>query len=95
MDQQETTIRNADLWTRYFADEWGRWLDPMGTSAPVSEIAEGTGARVAGFLTLLAAGPIAWLYNANAAALAHDVPQSRLQVVERAEEERELVEALG
>jgi hypothetical protein len=60
---QESTVANADLWTRYFQDEWSRW----GTAADssVSAMAEGTAARVASFLTLVAAGPIAWLYNAN------------------------------
>ncbi len=61
---QESTIANADLWTRYFQNEWSRWLAPADSTA--SAMAEGTGARVASFLTLVAAGPIAWLYNANA-----------------------------
>ena len=95
MDQQETTIRNADLWSRYFADQWGRWLDPLGTSAPVAEIAEGSGARMANLLTAFASGPIAWLYRANASALAQDARESRLTVVERTEDRRELVEAVG
>jgi hypothetical protein len=61
--QQESTIANADLWTRYFQNEWSRWAAPADSS--VSAMAEGTAARVASFLTLVAAGPIAWLYNAN------------------------------
>lgn len=61
---QESTIANADLWTRYFQNEWSRWLAPADSTA--SAMAEGTGARVASFLTLVAAGPIAWLYNSNA-----------------------------
>lgn len=61
---QESTIANADLWTRYFQNEWSRWLTPADSTA--AAMAEGTGARVASFLTLVAAGPIAWLYNANA-----------------------------
>ena len=63
---QESTIANADLWTRYFQNEWSRWLAPSDSAA--AAMAEGTGARVASFLTLVAAGPIAWLYNANASA---------------------------
>ena len=84
----EATIANADLWTRYFQDEWSRWLAPFGgrADAPVSQMAEGTAARVASFLTLVAAGPIAWLY-ANAAAErgapVTDLPQRH--VVERDE----------
>lgn len=64
----EATTANADLWTRYFQDQWSRFLNPLGGPAQdnVSEIAEGTAARVASFLTLVAAGPIAWMYNANA-----------------------------
>jgi hypothetical protein len=60
---QDSTVANADLWTRYFQNEWSRWIAPSDTA--VSAMAEGTAARVAGFLTLVAAGPIAWLYNAN------------------------------
>jgi hypothetical protein len=57
----EPTIANADLWTHYFEHEWGRWLTPFG-GRPA---AEGAGARVASLLALVAAGPIAWLYNSN------------------------------
>jgi hypothetical protein len=62
---QEATIANTDLWTKYFNDQWGRWLNPLGVPAasPMSSIAAGTAAQVAGFLSLVAAGPIAWLYN--------------------------------
>ena len=61
MDTQELTIKNTDLWTKYYQDQWSRMLNPFGL--PVPELAEGTAARVAGFLTIVAAGPIAWLYN--------------------------------
>lgn len=60
MQNPEPTINNADLWSEYFRKEWGRW--PFGTQ----EVADGAGARVAGFLALVAAGPIAWLYSSNA-----------------------------
>lgn len=66
---QDSTIANADLWSRYFQEQWSRqWWNPISgaTPAPVAEMAEGTAARVANFLTLVAAGPIAWLYNSNA-----------------------------
>jgi len=62
----ESTIANADLWTRYFQNEWGRWMNPRsGQPSPLAAVAESTAAQVAGFLTLVAAGPIAWLYNSN------------------------------
>lgn len=61
---QESTVANADLWTRYFQNEWSRW--GASPHASVSAMAEGTAARVAGFLTLVAAGPIAWMYSSNA-----------------------------
>jgi hypothetical protein len=66
--EHEPTVANADLWTHYFRKEWGRWLDPLNTQPEDSlhQVAEGTAARVASFLTLVAAGPIAWLYNNNA-----------------------------
>lgn len=60
---QESTIANADLWTRYFQNEWSRW--PASSDTAMSAVAEGTAASVASFLTLVAAGPIAWLFNAN------------------------------
>ena len=59
---ESSTIANADLWSRYFQNEWSRWAPQ---ASPMAEIAEGTAARVASFLTLVAAGPIAWLYAAN------------------------------
>ena len=58
---EEPTIANADLWTKYFQDQWSAWAP-----APSAAVAEGAAARVASFLTLVAAGPIAWLYSANA-----------------------------
>jgi hypothetical protein len=57
---EEPTIANADLWTKYFQDQWSAWLP-----SPSAAVAEGTAASVASFLTLVAAGPIAWLYNAK------------------------------
>ena len=86
--QHEATIANADLWARYFHNEWSRWLAPFGgrANAPVSQMAEGTAARVASFLTLVAAGPIAWLYASAAAergAAVTELPQRH--VVERDE----------
>ena len=57
MKVQNSTVANTDLWSRYFQDQWGS------RQSPTSEIAEGTAARVAEFFTLVAAGPIAWLYN--------------------------------
>jgi hypothetical protein len=68
VSQQESTIANADLWSKYFQDQWSPWFrrsDDPG-SAPVAQVAAGTGARVANLLTLVAAGPVAWLY-ANSA----------------------------
>lgn len=78
----EATIANADLWAAYFRDQWSRWLAPLGARAesPVSQVAEGTAARVASFLTLVAAGPIAWLYATSAAergALVTELPRRR------------------
>lgn len=70
---QESTIANTDIWSKYFRDQWSAFLNPLGVRAddpaasPVAQMAEGTAARVAGFLTLVAAGPIAWLYRDNAA----------------------------
>jgi hypothetical protein len=95
VDQIESTAANADLWSRYFADQWGRWLNPLGEPSPITEIAQGTGAQVAGFLSILAAGPIAWLYNANNADVAGEQHASRLEVVEKTEDEPELARALG
>jgi hypothetical protein len=66
---QESTIANADLWSKYFQDQWGPLFGRRDASAelePVAQFAAGTGARVANFLTLVAAGPVAWLY-ANSA----------------------------
>ena len=69
LDTHDSTAANADLWARYFEQQWARWWNPLGVSATVPEVAEGTAARVAGFLTLVAAAPIAWLFDTNAALL--------------------------
>ena len=68
MTTQDSTVANADLWARYFQDQWRAFLNPFGMPAdsPVAQIAEGTAAQVANFVTIVAAGPIAWLYNTNA-----------------------------
>lgn len=73
VNPQESTIANADLWSKYFQDQWSPWFgrraDPGrdgSGSAPVAQVAAGTGARVANLLTLVAAGPVAWLYSNNA-----------------------------
>lgn len=64
----DAAVANADLWNKFFQDQWKAFLNPLGveTPAPVAQFAEGTAARVSGFLSMLAAGPIAWLFEANA-----------------------------
>jgi len=64
----DATVANASLWAHYFEQEWKRWLNPLGlpVAEPVAQFAETTGARIASFLTLVAAGPIARLYSENA-----------------------------
>lgn len=78
----EATIANADLWAHYYREQWGRWLAPFGAgaAAPLAQVADGAAARVASFLTLVAAGPIAWLYARSAAergAIVTELPQRR------------------
>ena len=66
MNAQDSTIANADLWSKYFQDQWS-WLTPRDRADDsVVRMAAGNGARVANFLTLVAAGPIAWMYANNA-----------------------------
>jgi hypothetical protein len=64
MTPQEATVANTDIWAHYFEQQWSRWLDPFGLAT--KEVTHGNAARVAGFLTLVAAGPIAWMFAANA-----------------------------
>jgi len=59
---QESTVANADLWSRYFQEQWG-------AAGPLAQIAEGAAAQVASFLTFVAAAPIAWLYSTNTPAV--------------------------
>jgi hypothetical protein len=78
----DPTIANTAIWSHYLTEQWGRWLAPLGgrADAPASQIVEGTAARVASFLTLVAAGPIAWLYATSAAergAIVTELPQRR------------------
>lgn len=94
MSHQESTIANTDLWSRYFQDQWSRWLNPFGVQAasPVTQVADGTAARVAGFLTLVAAGPIAWLYSSNEPAAVIDRSAERTLPTMHVSEELESVE---
>jgi hypothetical protein len=64
VNQQESTIANADLWAKYFHEQWA-WLKPLAGPDAVT-VAAGAGARIANFLTLVAAGPIAWMYTNSA-----------------------------
>jgi hypothetical protein len=64
--QQDSTIANADLWNRYFQRQWSPWMTSGRHDDPIAQVAAGAGARVANLLTLVAAGPIAWLYASNA-----------------------------
>jgi hypothetical protein len=84
MKEHETTIANADLWSKYFQDEWSRMLNPFGRPAdsPLTKIAEGTGARVANWFSLVAAGPIAWLYSTNPNPVAADEPVESQEAVD-------------
>lgn len=68
MNAQDSTVANTDLWSRYLRDQWG------GRQSPTAEIADGTAARVAGLFTLVAAGPIAWLYNTRRDPVVEFVP---------------------
>jgi hypothetical protein len=56
MKTPEPTIANADIWAKYYRDQWG-----AAPGSPAAQIAEGTAARVANFLTMVALGPIALL----------------------------------
>ena len=80
---ESSTVANTDLWSKYFQDEWSRFLNPLGLppASPVNQIAEGTAARVASFLTFVAAGPIAWLYTSN------DTRTPQVQTIERDDED--------
>jgi hypothetical protein len=89
----EPTVANADLWSKYFRDQWSRWLNPLGLEGPVAEFADGTGARVANFLSLVAAGPIAFLYEtkgADVVEIAGDDERASLRPY-RAEREAEAI----
>ena len=63
--QPEPTVQTADMWAKYFEEQWRPWLAPLGPRTPLSQLAEGTAARVAGFLAVVVGGPIAWLYASN------------------------------
>lgn len=65
-ESPSSTAANADLWTSYLHSEWSRWTRKgeqpgiFGQAAPsaIDTIA----GQVAAYLTLVAAGPLAWLY---------------------------------
>ena len=78
MKAPDSTVANTDLWSRYLRDQWG------GRQSPTAELADGTAARVAGLFTLVAAGPIAWLYNTRQEPLG-ELPPEGLEAVEAGE----------
>lgn len=81
MEAPDATTANADLWFRYLQDRSRSWLIPFGT---VPEVVEGTAASVAGLLTMVAAGPIAWLYNSNVPHVDEIARESRERALEEA-----------
>jgi len=87
MKEHETTVANADLWSKYFQDEWSRMLNPFGRPAdsPINKLAEGTGARVANWFSLVAAGPIAWLYTTNPNPVAAPIDEEADAAIEEIE----------
>lgn len=78
MTTQDSTVANADLWSKYFEDQWRGWLTPL-AGPEAARVAAANGARIANVLTMVAAGPVAWLY-------ASSTPKAnvaQLRVVER------------
>lgn len=84
MDARETTTNNADLWARFFTDQWSAWLDPFGISAartggdPARAIAETAAADVASFVALFVRDPIEHMYQDNAPAVTRFVQETAI-----------------
>lgn len=71
--QPEPTVQTADMWAKYLEEQWRPWLAPLGPETPLSQLAQGTAARVAGLLAVVVGGPIGWLYASNFAQHAEPV----------------------
>ena len=69
MTQHESTVANSELWCKFLREQWSFWFDPFGllvNSSTPDLLADRVAARIANLLTLVAFGPVAWLYQSSA-----------------------------
>jgi hypothetical protein len=76
MPVQDATAANVALWAHYLDDEWGRLLGPFGQM----DAAHAMASAVAGWLAILTAPQIAWLYEDNAAVVSQHLAESRTRL---------------
>jgi hypothetical protein len=71
MNPTETLEANEAIWSHYLRSQTHSWLDPLGLlgrSSVGREVLDADASRIAGFLSAIAAGPFARLYNDKATA---------------------------
>jgi hypothetical protein len=76
MPVQDATAANVALWAQYLDDEWGRLLGPLGQA----DAAHAMASAVAGWLAIVTAPQIAWLYEENAAVVSQHLAESRTRL---------------
>ncbi|MDP9238831.1 MAG: hypothetical protein M3P30_15765 [Chloroflexota bacterium] len=76
MPVQDATAANAALWSHYFENEWGRLLEPIGQQYAAQML----GAGIAGWLAIITAPQIAWLYERNAAVVSQYLAERRTRL---------------
>jgi hypothetical protein len=71
VNASETLAANEAIWSHYLRSRGRSWLDPLGLlgrSSVGREVSDANASRIAGFLSTIAAGPFAQLYDDKATA---------------------------
>src|SRR5947199_4006220 len=76
MPVQDATASNAALWTSYFNQEWSRLLEPIGQQYAAQML----GASIAGWLAVVTAPQIAWIYERNAVVVSQYLAERRTRL---------------
>jgi hypothetical protein len=76
MPVQDATAANVALWAHYFDNQWGRLLEPLGQA----DVAHAIASAVAGWLALVTAPQIAWMYANNAAVVSQHLAENRTRL---------------
>jgi hypothetical protein len=75
MNEAETLAANEAIWSHYLRSHGHSWIDPLGLlgrSSVGRDVVDANASRIAGFLSAVATGPFAGLYDDKAAPASSD-----------------------